>query len=536
MLSSSGLKIGAVALLAVSALFACTATAKTFRWADQGDAFSMDPYVRAETLTLGIMGNVYEGLVRRNPQTLEIEPALAERWEMLEPLRWRFYLRKGVKFHDGRPLTADDVVFSAARVRSGASELKTRLANVKDVIKVDDYTVDFTTEVPAPLLFAEWDTWHIFSQSWAKENFATETVDVTKTTPNFASTSANGTGPFILTYREADVRTEFVANPAWWDKAHFQGNVDKVIYTPIKSDPTRVAALVQGQIDMMEPVPPQDLDRINKSGRATVLVKPELRTIFFGMDQTRDELVYSNVKGKNPFKDRRVRLAFYQAIDMEAIKTKVMRGLSVPSAMMIGAGINGFDPSIKRYPFDPETSKKLLAEAGYPNGFEVRLDCSNDRYVNDKDICQAVVGMLARVGVKVNLNAQTKTLIFPYYNAKRDMSFYMLGWTPNGQDALNELFNIEATVTRNSAGNIIRGPFNYGGYTNPKVDALITGITSETNKARRDAMIAEAYKMTLDDISHLPLHQQALAWGVRKNVTLIQRMDNQFDWRTVTLN
>ncbi len=530
------LQAGVCAVGLAMAAGGASAQEKVLRWSSQGDAFSMDPYVRNESLTLGVMGNVYEGLTRRDTKTLEIQPGLAIRWEQQEPTRWRFWLRQGVKFQDGRPFTADDVVFSFNRVRAGASDLKTRVAGIKEAKKIDDFTVDFITDVPNPIIMYEWDTWGILSATWAKENFALETVDVTKTAPNFASTSANGTGPFVLTYREADVRTEFAVNQDWWDKdGRKKFNVTKVIYRPIKNPATAVAALLSGQIDVVEPVPVQDIDRINKSGQAKVEIGPELRTIFLGMDTDRNELVYSDVKGKNPLKDKRVRQAFYQAIDIDAIKTKIMRNLAVPSAMMIGAGVNGYDTNVKRLPYDPAAAKKLLTDAGYPNGFGITLDCPNDRYVNDEAICQAVVGMLARIGVKVTLNAQSKTIIFPFYAAKRDTSFYMLGWTPGSVDSWNVLYNIVGSVKKDAQGRIVRGLFNYGAWSSPALDDLTDKILTETDKAKRDGMIAQAWKLHTDDIGHLPLHQQALAWGVRNNVSVVVSPFNRYDWSLVNV-
>ncbi len=518
-------------ILAALLVFLLTvpAGAKTLRFAFQGDVKSMDPYSLNETFQLGFLGNIYEGLIRRGPN-LEIEPCLAERWEILEPTRWRFYLRKGVKFHDGTPFTADDVIFSAQRVRHKNSDLKTRLSDKVKVVKVDDYTVDFITPVPNPILHVEWGTWHIMSKSWCEKHNATIPESATGESENYATRHANGTGPFKLVSHEPGVKTIAVVNPHWWDSSK-EHNVTKVIFTPIASDATRVAALLSGQVDMAYPIPVQDMKRIERHPDCRMLVGPELRTIFFGMDQFRDELLYSNVKGKNPFKDKRVRQAFYQAIDIEAIKKKVMRGLSQPSAMMIAPGIIGWSPKFKRLPYDPEASKRLLAEAGYPHGFEVTLDCPNDRYVNDEAICLAVVSMLAKVGVKVNLLAQPKAKFFPKILApKLDTSFYLLGWTPSSFDSWNVLYNLHNCPSESGAGK-----FNIGGYCNPKVDELTAKILSETDQAKRLKLIEEAWTITINDIAYIPLHQQALAWGVRNHVNLKQRPDNVFSWRHVVI-
>ena len=280
-------------MLALAAA-AAPAGAKELRFAFQGDADSMDPYTLNETFTLGFLGNIYEGLIRRGPD-LAIEPALAERWEIVAPDRWRFRLRRGVKFHGGEDFSADDVLFSPGRVRAKGSDLTTR--------------------------------------------------------------HANGTGPFRLVSREAGVRTVAEPNPGWWDSARRAHNLTKVTFTPIASDATRVAALLSGQVDMAYPIPVQDIKRIDRTSGTRMLVGPELRTVFLGMDQFRDELLYSDVKGRNPFKDRRVREAVYRAIDIEAIRRKVMRNLANPSAMMIGPGINGFSTDFKRLSYDPRRAR-----------------------------------------------------------------------------------------------------------------------------------------------------------------------------------
>jgi peptide/nickel transport system substrate-binding protein len=341
---------------------------------------------------------------------------------------------------------------------------------------------------------------------------------VRKGQENFATRNANGTGPFKLKSREADVKTTFEVNPGWWDKP--KHNLTEIIYTPIGNDPTRVAALLSGEVDMMEPVPAQDVDRVSKAPGRKVLQAPELRTIFLGMDQFRDELTESDVKGKNPFKDVRVRKAFLLAIDIEAIKAQVMRGASRPTGLMQGPGINGYDAALDVRPkYDVEAAKKLLAEAGYPNGFSVGFDCPNNRYVNDERICQAVTAMLARAGIKANLNAQPRAQYFPKI-LSRNTSFYLLGWTPGTYDAHNVLSSIMASAKDP------QGTFNLGRYSNPKVDDLTAKVQTETDKTKRQAMLSEAFKIHQDEVGHIPLHQQALAWGIKDNVDLVQLPDN----------
>jgi peptide/nickel transport system substrate-binding protein len=370
------------------------------------------------------------------------------------------------------------------------------------------------------------------SKSWTEKNNAATPESATGEEENYATRHANGTGPFILVSHEPGVKSVTKVNPNWWDNPNKEHNVTEVIFTQISNDATRVAALLSGQVDMAYPIPVQDMKRVDGNADSRMLVGPELRTIFLGMDQFRDELLYSSVKGKNPFKDKRVRQAFYQAIDIEAIKQKVMRGLSEPSAMMIAPGVHGGgNPKFKRLAYDPAAAKKLLAEAGYPDGFEVGMDCPNDRYVNDEGICLAVVSMLAKVNIKVNLLAQPKAKYFAkILRPKLDTGFYLLGWTPGSFDSYNPLNFLHACPKDTG-----EGKFNLGGYCNPEVDKISAKILSETDQAKRDAMIEEAWAMTIGDVAYIPLHQQALAWGVRSNVALKQRPDNQFAWRHVML-
>jgi peptide/nickel transport system substrate-binding protein len=401
--------IAGAALLALAAA-APAADAKSFKWANDGDANSMDPYARNETFLLSFTQNIYDPLIRRDGD-LRLEPALATEWTQASPTVWRFKLRANVKFHDGAPFTAEDVVFSFTRATSGGSNIKSYFASVKEARKIDDLTVEMETHAPNPILPEEITGWGIMSKAWAEKNGAQIAADLTKREENFATRNANGTGPFMLASREADVKTVLVPNPNWWDKA--EHNLTEVTFFRIANDATRVAALLSGEVDFVYTVPPQDMARIAGTQGLKLAQGPEQRTIYLGFDQDRAELQESSVKGKNPFKDRRVRQAFYHAIDMEAIRTRVMRGQANVSALMMGPGVNGFsEAQNRRLPFDVEAGRRLLAEAGYPNGFEVGMDCPNDRYINDEQICLAVTAMLARIGIKVNLNAQTRAKFF----------------------------------------------------------------------------------------------------------------------------
>jgi peptide/nickel transport system substrate-binding protein len=519
------------ALLALGlglALTVSQASAVTFKFAFQGDLKSLDPYTLNETFTHGVLGNVFEGLTKRD-KDLKIIPGLAERWEVAEPTRWRFYLRKGVKFHNGEDFTADDVVFSASRALGPASDVKTRLPSDVKVVKVDDHTVDFVLSGPNPILHYEWDTWYIMSKKWAEKNNSLTAQPAAGQQANYASLNANGTGPFTIAEHQAGVRTIFKKNPNWWGK--LESNFDEVIFTTIGNDATRVAALLSGDVDWADPIPLQDVARVNASGTAKVLQGPELRTIFLGFDQYRDELKYSNVKGKNPFKDARVRQAFYLAIDEKAIADRVMRGAATPSALMISPLLYDLSKDFPRPAADPEKAKKLLAEAGYPDGFQVTLDCPNDRYIFDEAICQAVTSMLARVGIKIDLLAQPKAKYFAkvLVSGGYDTSFYLLGWTPGSFDSWNVLANMYRCRDEKGTG----GNNNLGNYCKPEMEKLIEQVLVETDKGKRDQLIKTAYELGQNkDWAYIPLHQQALAWGVSNKVKVVQRADNQilFYW------
>ena len=515
-------------VLIAALLLTCSLThAITLRVANQGDVQSMDPHSLNESLQLSFMGSVYESLVMRG-KDMSVTPLLATKWTQTSPTIWRFELRKGVKFHDGTPFTADDVVFSFLRATDIGSDMRGYTAPIKEVRKAGDFAVDIETLTPFPILPDTLTVFAIMSKKWCEENKAEKPVDRRKGIENTASFKANGTGAFRLKERQPSVRTVIVRNFNYWDKV--ESNVDEVVFTPIGNDATRVAALLSGELDVMEPVPLQDVERIKTTAGYTVLQGPELRTIFLGMDQKRDELLFSNVKGKNPFKDKRVRQAFYQAIDIETIKSRVMRGAATPTALMIAPAVRGFQPDMnKRVPYDVEAAKKLLADAGYPNGFEVGMNCPNDRYVNDAAICQAVAANLARIGVKINLTAETKVSYFPKI-LRRDTSFYLLGWTPSTTDAHDALYNLMASPTDKG-----QGQYNLGTYSNPKVDELALRVQTETDKTKRGEMIREAFKIHQDDFGHIPLHQQALAWGYNARVSLVQLPTNYlyFKWVTV---
>ena len=509
----------AAALAACLAVAPMTGITKTFKWSSQGDILTLDPHSQNEGLNIAANLYVYEPLVRYD-ENFKLEPGLAVSWEQVDPVTMRFKLRPDVKFHDGSPFTAEDVKFTFERAAAPSSNFKSYVNGVKEVKVIDPLTVEVITDGPNPVLLRQLPVLGIMSKAWSEKNGATVPQNFKEKEETFAARNTNGTGPYMLKSREVDVQTVYVENPNWWNKADKKGNVTEIIYTPIKQNATRTAALLSGELDFVLDPPAQDLNRLRQEVK--VLDGNEYRTIFLGMDQERPELLYSDVKGKNPLKDKRVREALYQAIDIEAIKRAVMRGESIPTGAMISPQVNGYTEAVaQRLPYDPAKSKALLAEAGYPNGFEITLDCPNNRYINDEAICQAIAAMWAKVGVNTKLNTMPRANYFPKIQ-NRDTSVYMLGW---GVPTFDALYSLQALIR--SKGEGADGSWNHGGYSNPKVDALIDQIKVEIDQDKRNAMIEEALRLHLEDVGHIPLHDQIIPWAMKKNVNALHRADNR---------
>jgi peptide/nickel transport system substrate-binding protein len=491
--------------------------AKTLRWAFSGDVYSMDPHAHTVSFTNAFHYHIYETLARYN-KDLKIEPALATSWKIIEPTVWRFTLRRGVKFHNGNPLTADDVV--ASLTRALGSPLRANITQVKDCRKVDDYTVDVILYGPHPIVLNGLTNICIMDKEWMTENKCLDPVDPAKGQDSYASTHAIGTGPFMLESRQPDARTVLAVNPNWWDKP--EHNLDHIVFTPIKSDATRVAALLSGELDFMHPAPLQDLDRISRTPGMKLLEAPDLRTIMLSINQAPAEPFESNIKGKNPLKDIRVRKALYQAIDVESIKTRIMRGKSRIAGLFVAPEIPGFDPALngRLLPYDPDAAKKLLVEAGYPDGFEIGFDAPNDRYVNDEKIAQAIVPMWARIGVKAKLTTQPGSAHFnKALGGKSDI--WMFGWATL---PMLDSYSVLSQILSSSREKL--GSNNPGGYKNPKVDELVDKVAVELDEPKRLKMISETFRLAKEDCVLITLHQQPMAWAVRDNVKIVQTADD----------
>lgn len=513
--------IAIAAMMSTTMLVGAAHAEKVLRWTSQGDALTLDPMGQNEGPTNSMNGQIYEPLVNRD-RDMVLEPGLAESWKPLGATGWEFTLRKGVKFHDGADFTAEDVAFSVTRAQAKSSDFKEQVKSIKEVKIIDDHTVQFLTDGPNPILPNEITNLYMMDKGWAEKNNVLEPQDFAAGEETFAVRNANGTGPFVVDQRLPDELTVLVKNANWWGAANAEHNIDKIEYRPIKNAATRVAALLSGEVDFVLDPPLQDLKRIDSSAELKTVTVNQIRTIFFGIDQGIAELRSSDVKGKNPFQDKRVRQAFYQALDVDAIQRVVMEGLSFPAGIITSPGVHGFTKELdKRRPFDPAAAKGLLADAGYPDGFSIQLDCPNNRYNNDEKICQAAVAMLAKIGVTVKLDAIPKSQHFPKIK-NRVSDFYMLGW---GVPTLDSHYVFSYLLHS-------KGSWNATGFANARVDELTDAFAVETDLAKRDKMIAEAWSIVKDEIVYLPIHHQVIGWGMSTKLDLPIRPNDspQFRW------
>ncbi|MGB3554818.1 MAG: ABC transporter substrate-binding protein [Jannaschia sp.] len=497
------------AILTIAALAATSANAETLRWARAGDSLTLDPHAQNEGPTSVLAHQISEPLIIRDI-TGAFEPALATEWSVNadDPNIWTFKLREGVTFHDGADFTAEDVVFSFERAKSEHSSYKELLTSISEIRAVDDYTVEFVTDGPNPILPSNFTNLFMMDKGWAEANGVVEVQNFADGETTFAATNQNGTGPYVLVSREPDVRTVLEANPDYWGIGEFPLAYDRIEYTPIQNAATRVAALLSGEVDFIQDVPVQDIERVNGTDGLSVKNAPQNRTIFLGMNVGADDLTRDNVDGANPLADVNVRRAMDMAIDRAAIQQVVMRNQSQPTGVIAPPFVNGWTEDLDTVrAADIEGAKALLAEAGYGDGFTIQLDCPNDRYVNDEAICQAVVGMMGQIGITVNLNAQSKALHFPLVQTS-DTDFYLLGWGVPTYDS-EYVFNFLVHTKDDE-----RGSWNPTGFSDPELDAKIQSLSSETDLDARNAVIAEIWAEVQDQQLYLPLHHQVLNWGM----------------------
>lgn len=521
------------ALSVIGALLATTASlsAETLRWARAGDALTLDPHAQNEGPTHTIRHQMYEPLIIRDV-TGEFEPALATDWAPKEddPNVWVFNLRQGVKFHDGADFTAEDVVFSFERAKQPNSDMKELIGSITEVRAVDDYTIEMVTDGPNPILPSNLTNLFILDKGWAGANDTVNVQDFEGGEITYATTNANGTGPYKLESREPDVKTVMTINEDYWGRDQFPMEVTEIVYTPIQNAATRVAAMLSGEVDFLQDMPVQDLERVANADGLTVKKAPQNRVIFFGMNMGADDIEADNVDGKNPLADVRVRKAMSMAINRDAIQQVVMRGQSIPAGMIAPPFVNGWTEEMDaESATDIEGAKALMEEAGYGDGFSIRLDCPNDRYINDEAICQAAVGMLGQIGVTVNLDAKPKAQHFPLITDSQT-DFYMLGWGVPTYDS-EYIFNF---LVHGRESDI--GTWNGTGYDNDELDAKIKSLASNTDLETRNKDIADIWRVVQDEQLYIPIHHQVLNWGMAENVGIEVDPEDQPKVKYFTMN
>ncbi|MCS6890719.1 MAG: ABC transporter substrate-binding protein [Rhodovarius sp.] len=498
------------------------AQAATFTWATANDILGLDPHANNHGVTNAMKSNIYEPLVRREPDG-SLAPALAERWEQLSPTTWRFHLRRNVRFHGGQPFTAADVLMSLERVRQ--NDMAYTVASITAARAIDEHTVEFDTRGPNPVLLQDLTLFFIMSRDWVQANNAMTVARAGQpgATTAFAQLNTNGTGPFRVVERVADERTVLAPNPNYWGGALDHG-ITRAVFRPIASAPTRVAALLSRELDLMYHVPLQDIPRVQNAPGVRLLQGPTARTIYFAFDVAREESI-DQPGSPNPLRDVRVRRAIYHAIDMDTIRRVVLRGTTTAAGLPIAPAVGGFVAELNtRLPFDLDAARRLLAEAGYPNGFRLTLSCPNNRYVNDEAICTAAVTMLQRAGIQARLDAMPFGR-FLQRGANREYSMYLLGWTPGNFDMSNP--------ARELLG---EGSFNWGGFRDAEMDALAAAYGQSTDQAER-ARLARAYWTRFQELLPMvPLHQEPQVFAVRETVAdFTMRVNEDLELRHVRM-
>ncbi len=500
---------------AVLTPIAAPVAAQELKIAVAADVTSIDPHFFNLFPNNNIAEHIFDKLVRMDPDSRMI-PGLATSWKTIDPTTWEYKLRKGVKFHDGSELTAEDVVFSINRVPNVPNSPGRFTAYTKAITKIDTpdpYTLRVHYATPYPLSPNDLSTIYIVSHK-AAANASTEDFNSGK--------AAIGSGPFKLVRYVNGDRVELARNDAYWgDKPAF----DKVSFKIIKNEAARTAALLSGDVDAIEQPPTADLAKIKADPKFTITSKISHRVIYFNFDFLDRSSPFITGKdgkplAKNPLLDLRVRRAMSKAINRPAIADRVMEGQAVPSGQLVSDHLFGFVPGLKAEAYDPAGAKKLLAEAGYPDGFNLTIHGPAGRYVNDEKIVQAVAQMLTRIGIA----CKVETAPMGPYSArasKQEFSFHMVGWGASTGEASSPLRSLLATYDAQKG----LGAVNWGRYSNPKVDYLIEQAIQQVDDENRKVMLQRATQMAMDDLGLMPIHFQFTIWATRKGVQYIPRTD-----------
>jgi len=473
------------------------ATAQTLNFAYDADPVSLDPHEQLSGGTLQLSHMVFDPLLRWNSE-LGFDARLAESWERVDDTTMRFNLREGVTFHTGNDMTAEDVVWTIERLKS-SPDFKGIFAGWVSVTAIDDMTVEVKTDGPSPLVLHT--ATYVFPMD--KDFYEEGGAEIAKHGDSFASQNISGTGPFTVASREQGVKTVFERNPDYWD-TDSPGNVQTAVLTPIKESPTRVAALLSGDVDFIAPVPPTDLERIESDPNTKLVTMTGTRIITLQMNQTRNEALA----------DPKVRQAIAYAINNEGIVEKIMKGFGTVAAQQSPEGYVGHNPDLTPR-FDVAKAQSLMEEAGYADGFSATMMCPNNRYVNDYKICEASAAMLAKIGIKIDLTTMPKAQYWPKFD-ERAADIMMIGWHSDTEDSAN--FNEFLTMTPDPDTG--RGQYNSGNYSNAEVDELTIASLTETDPEKRAEQLQRVEEILYNEAAFIPFHWQDLAWGARKGVMI----------------
>ena len=501
--------IAATALMLVALVAAGPAAAKSLVVAVDNPPRMMNPHGDDSDAGLSYMANFFDGLLQRKGSGGKLVPALAVKWEHPDELSWKFYLRQGVTFHNGNPFTAADVKFSFERLGNPeVSEFLNTGKQIDSVQVVDDYTVVIKTNEPIPW-FA-----NNMHQIFIMDKESTESRD-----PGEVMIKPIGTGAYKLDEWVKGSYVRLVANENYWEGAPQIKNIE---IRPITEASTRFAALVSGQAEIVTGVPVELYEPVVKNPKLEVVSRPARRSIFLALGN----------KAGDPWADIRVRKAMYMAINEEEIIEKVMRGHATPAAQVPDPPTIGYNGSIERLSYDPAMAKKLLAEAGYPNGFTITLTGPNDRYVQDEKICEAVAKYLAKVGIKVELDVKPKSIFFPEV-ADGVLDFYLIGWFDGTYDMGRTYFKIAHTRDADRGF----GGLNGAAYSNTELDKLLESTAMMIDTAKRKETLQQLNKMAMvDQIVWIPLHYQEDLYAIQKNkgITFNPRPDRWMVYKEIT--
>lgn len=491
------------ALLLVAGMSMPLYAAINVKVALDADPESLDIHEQLSGGILQFAHMAFDPLVRYT-KDMKFEGRLATSWERIDDKTIRFHLRKGVKFHTGNPMTADDVVWTFNRMIS-SDDFKGLFTSYAGMKKVDDYTVDVVTKTPYPLVLQNMTYMFVMDSKF----YSGKTADgqpkdaIVKSANTFASNHVSGTGPFKLVSREQGVKLVLERNKDYWDKKS-PGNIDQLTIVPIKEDATRVAALLSGDVDMIAPVAPNDQKRVQDDSKLHMEIEPSDRIVMFELNQT----------AVPQFKDQRVREAVNLAVNQTAIVQKIMKGFGTPAGQMSMEGYLGHVPSLKPE-YDLKKAKELMKEAGYEKGFDITMIATNNRYINDAKISEAVANMLAKINIKVSLKTMPKAQYWTEFD-KCAAGMQLIGWQSDTKDSGNYYEYLVETKDAKTG----TGQYNCGGYSNPEVDKLIVESNQEMDQAKRTKMLQQIETILAKDAAYLPLEWQNLSYASKKTLDI----------------